>query len=83
LIVGAFRAMNEGAMKTADDQTINRAKAEELLIAAKQLQTEFWDALVGLEGALGGIEIDANRDLSEATIDDLIATCKAGKLFFR
>jgi hypothetical protein len=47
--------------------------AEELLAAAAQLQAAFWDALLELEGALGSIEIDGNRDLSETTIDELLA----------
>jgi hypothetical protein len=29
-------------------------------------------ALLELEGALGSIEIDGNRDLSEASIDELL-----------
>ena len=37
-----------------------------------QLQAAFWDALSELEDALGGIEIDGTRDLSETTIDELI-----------
>ena len=40
---------------------------------AAQLQAPFWDALLELEGALGGIEIDGNRDLSETSIDELLA----------
>ena len=52
---------------------IDRAKAEELLATATQFQGMFWDALSDLEGALDGIEIDGTRDLSEATIDELMA----------
>jgi hypothetical protein len=58
--------------ETATDTPIDRAKAEDLLAAAAQLQAEFWDALLELEGALGSIEIDGNRDLSEATVDELL-----------
>jgi hypothetical protein len=58
--------------EAATDTLIDRAKAEDLLAAATQLQAAFWDALLELEGALGGIEIDGNRDLSEATIDGLL-----------
>jgi hypothetical protein len=56
---------------SATDTPIDRAKAD-LLAAAAQLQAAFWDALLELEGALGGIEIDGNRDLSEASIDELL-----------
>ena len=59
--------------EAATDTPIDRAKAEDLLAAAAQLQAAFWDALLELEGALGGIEIDGNRDLSETTIDELLA----------
>jgi hypothetical protein len=58
--------------EAATDTLIDRAKAEDLLAAATQLQAAFWDALLELEGALGGIEIDGNRDLSETTIDELL-----------
>ena len=58
--------------EAATDTPIDRAKAEELLATAAQLQAAFWDALLELEGALGGIEIDGNRDLSETTIDELL-----------
>jgi hypothetical protein len=51
---------------------IDRARAEELLAAATQLQAAFWDALSELEGALDGIEIDGTRDLSETTVDELM-----------
>ena len=51
---------------------IDRAKAEELLATATQLQAAFWDALSELEGALDGIEISGTRDLSETTIDELM-----------
>ena len=51
---------------------IDKARAEELLATAVQLQGMFWDALSELEEALDGIEIDANRDLSETTIDQLV-----------
>jgi hypothetical protein len=50
----------------------DRTTCEELLATAAQLQAAFWDALLELEGALGGIEIDGNRDLSETTIDELL-----------
>jgi hypothetical protein len=59
--------------EAATDTLIDRAKAEDLLAAATQLQAAFWDALLELEGALGGIEIDGNRDLSETSIDELLA----------
>ena len=62
----------EGTMETENNTPIDRAKAEELLAAATQLQGLFWDALLELEGALNGIEIDGTRDLSETTIDELI-----------
>ena len=51
---------------------VDRAKAEELLATATQLQAAFWDALSELEGALDGIEISGTRDLSETTIDELM-----------
>jgi hypothetical protein len=57
---------------------IDRARAEELLATATQLQTAFWDALLELEGALDGIEIDGNRDLSETTIDELMEAEEEG-----
>jgi hypothetical protein len=57
---------------------IDRAKAEELLATATQLQAAFWDALLELEGALDGIEIDGNRDLSETTIDELTEEAEDG-----
>ena len=59
-------------METANDTPIDRARAEELLAAATQLQAAFWDALSELEDVLDGIEIDGTRDLSETTIDELI-----------
>ena len=58
--------------EAATDTIIDRAKAEDLLAATTQLQAAFWDALLELEGALGGIEVDGNRDLSETTIDELL-----------
>ena len=58
--------------ESAADTPLDRAKAEDLLATAAQLQAAFWDALLELEGALGGIEIDGNRDLSETTIDELL-----------
>ena len=63
-------------METANDTPIDRARAEELLAAATQLQAAFWDALSELEEALDGIEIDGTRDLSETTIDELIETAE-------
>lgn len=51
---------------------IDRARAEELLATAAQLQAAFWDALSDLEDALDGIEVSGTRDLSETTIDELI-----------
>ena len=59
-------------METESYTPIDKAKAEELLATATQLQAAFWDALFELEGALDGIEIDGNRDLSETTIDELM-----------
>jgi hypothetical protein len=60
-------------METANDpQVADRARAEALLTIAAELQGAFWDALSELEAALGSIEIDAGRDLTEATIDDLL-----------
>ena len=64
--------MNCGDMETKPKTRTERAKAEELLATATQLQAAFWDALSELEDALGGIEIDGTRDLSETTIDELI-----------
>jgi DNA-binding protein YbaB len=58
--------------ETATDTIVDRAKAEDLLANAAQLQVAFRDALLELEGALGGIEIDGNRDLSETSIDELL-----------
>ena len=57
---------------------IDRARAEELLASATQIQGMFWDALSDLEGALDGIEIDGTRDLSEMTIDELIEESDEG-----
>jgi hypothetical protein len=57
---------------------IDRAKAEELLATATQLQGMFWDALSDLESALDGIEIDGTRDLSETTIDALMEEAEDG-----
>jgi hypothetical protein len=51
---------------------IDRTTAEELLATAARLQAALWDALLELEDALGSIEIDGNRDLSEATVDELL-----------
>ena len=65
--------MNGVNMETEGYTPIDKAKAEDLLATATQLQTAFWDALLELEGALDGIEIDGTRDLSETTIDELIA----------
>ncbi len=60
-------------METENNTTIDRANAEEMLAAATRLQGLFWDALSELEEALGGTEIDGTRDLSETTIDELMA----------
>jgi hypothetical protein len=57
---------------------IDRARAEELLATATQLQAAFWDALSELEGALDGIEISGTRDLSETTIDALMEEAAEG-----
>ena len=65
-------------METEGYTPIDRAKAEELLATATQLQAEFWDALLELEGVLDGIEISASRDLSETTIDDLMEEAEEG-----
>jgi hypothetical protein len=54
-------------------KAIDRARAEELLTAAAELQASFWDALSQLERALGDIEIDGTRELSATTIDQLIS----------
>jgi hypothetical protein len=59
-------------METEGYAPIDRARAEELLATATQLQGMFWDALSDLEDALGAIEIDGTRDLSETTIDVLM-----------
>ena len=75
----AFGVMNGGTMETEGYTPIDRAKAEELLVTATQLQGMFWDALSDLEGALDGIEIDGNRDLSETTIDELMEEGEEGK----
>jgi hypothetical protein len=78
LIVEAFGVMNGGTMETEGYTPIDRAKAEELLAAATQLQAAFWDALLELEGVLDGIEISASRDLSETTIDELMEEAEEG-----
>ena len=59
-------------METESYTPIDKARAEKLLATATQRQAAFWDALSDLEGALDGIEIDGNRDLSETTIDELM-----------
>jgi hypothetical protein len=68
----AFRVMNGGTMKTEDYTPIDKAKAEELLTTATELQAAFWGALSDLEAALNGIEIDGSRDLSGMTIEELM-----------
>ena len=78
MIVEAFGVMNGGTMETEGYTQIDRAKAEELLATATQLQGAFWDALLELEGALDGIEISATRDLSETTIDELMEEAEEG-----
>ena len=65
-------------METENHRLIDRVKAEELLATAAQLQAALWDALSELEGALDGIEIDGNRDLSETTIDELMEDAEEG-----
>jgi len=78
LIVEAFGVMNGGTMETEGYTPIDRAKAEELLATATQLQAAFWDALLELESVLDGIEISASRDLSETTIDELMEEAEEG-----
>ena len=78
MIVKAFGVMNGGTMETEGYTPIDRAKAEELLATATQLQAAFWDALLELESVLDGIEISASRDLSETTIDDLMEEAEEG-----
>lgn len=53
----------------------DRTEAESLLLQAQLAQTAFWDAMLELETALGGIEIDDSQDLEGKTIDDLIDDC--------
>ncbi len=65
-------------MTTKEGKTIDKTRAEELLVTAAQLQAAFWDALSELEAALEGIEISATRDLSETPIDDLLNEDDAG-----
>jgi len=65
-------------MEMEGDAPIDKAGAEELLAVATELQTAFWDALTDLEGALQGIEIDGNRDLSEVTIAELMEEAEDG-----
>ena len=65
-------------METEGYTPIDRAKAEGLLATATQLQAEFWDALLELEGVLDGIEVSASRDLSETTIDELMEEAEEG-----
>lgn len=74
----AFGVMNGGTMTTKEGKTIDKTRAEELLVTAAQLQAAFWDALSELEAALERIEISATRDLSETTIDDLLHEDDAG-----
>ena len=59
-------------METENYTPIERAKAEELLATATQIQAAFWDALWELECALDEIEVDGNRDLRETTIAELL-----------
>jgi hypothetical protein len=66
-------------MKTEGYTPIDRARAEELLATATQLQAAFWDALSELEGALDGIEISGTRDLSETTIEELMEEAEVGR----
>ena len=51
-------------METEGYTPIDKAKAEELLATATQLQGMFWDALLELECELDGIELNANREAS-------------------
>ena len=44
---------------------------EELLMLARDAQTVFWIALGNLESALG-VDVDANRDLEDATVESLL-----------
>jgi hypothetical protein len=46
---------------------------EDLLVQACAAQHYFWDLLGALEDALGGIEISADQDLDNVTIESLIA----------
>ena len=65
-------------METEGDTPIDRPRAEELLAAAAELQAAFWGALTDLEGALEGIEIDGNRDLSAVTVGELMEEAEDG-----
>ena len=47
------------------------AYLQQMLDDARDLQGQFWDALRELEGALDGLEIDANDDLEHVTIEHL------------
>jgi hypothetical protein len=66
------RRMKVTGVQTDGYMPIDKAKAEELLATATQLQGMFWDARSDLEGALDGIEISGTRDLGETTIDGLM-----------
>lgn len=39
---------------------------------AQTAQSEFWDAMLTLEVALGDVEIDSTRDLADVTAESLI-----------
>ena len=41
------------------------------LLAACEAQTDYWDALLALEEAIG-IEVDGTQDLQDVTATDLI-----------
>jgi hypothetical protein len=41
------------------------------LLAARDAQTAYWDALQALEEAIG-VEVDGSRSLHDATVEDLM-----------
>ena len=46
-------------------------KIKDALLAAREAQTDYWDALLALEEAIG-IEVDGTQDLQDVTATDLI-----------
>lgn len=50
---------------------VDKPTAEEVLSRVQETQTKFWDALNGLEAAIGH-DLDSVRDFAEMTLDDLL-----------